>query len=35
MSERLSSWRFAALWVIAFVTAAGYLAGNIPWEKIL
>ena len=35
MSERLPFWRFAAIWIIAFIAVAGYLAGNIPWEKIL
>lgn len=35
MTERLPVWRFVALWLIGIVAATGYLAGNIPWDKVL
>ena len=35
MTDKLSPLRFWALWAIGFVVAAGYLAGNFPWDKVL
>ena len=35
MALRLPAWRFLMLSVIALFFAAGYLAGNVPWDKIL
>ncbi|VVO55109.1 hypothetical protein PS870_00495 [Pseudomonas fluorescens] len=35
MAMKMSAWRFVLLCTIGFVFAAGYLAGNVPWDKIL
>lgn len=35
MAFRLPAWRFLLLSMIALLVAAGYLAGNVPWDKVL
>jgi hypothetical protein len=35
LAYRLPAWRFLVLSVIALLVAAGYLAGNVPWDKLL
>lgn len=32
---KLPAWRFLLLSSVALLVAAGYLAGNIPWDKVL
>lgn len=32
---KLPAWRFVLLSTIALVFAAGYFAGNVPWDKLL
>jgi len=35
MTDKLSPPRFWALWLIGIVLAAGYLSGNLPWDRLL
>jgi hypothetical protein len=35
MTDKLSPPRFWALWLIGIMLAAGYLSGNLPWDKLL
>jgi len=35
MTDKLSPPRFWALLLIGIVLAAGYLSGNLPWDRLL
>lgn len=35
IAMKLPAWRFLLLSTIALLVAAGYLAGNVPWDKVL
>lgn len=35
MATRMPTWRFVLLYALGVIVAVGYLAGNIPWDKIL
>ncbi|WP_164486451.1 hypothetical protein [Pseudomonas chlororaphis] len=35
IAVKLPTWRFLLLSTIALIVAAGYLAGNVPWDKVL
>lgn len=35
MAMKMPAWRFVLLCMLGMIVAVGYLAGNIPWDKIL
>ncbi|MFU5807208.1 hypothetical protein ACM7T9_29345 [Pseudomonas aeruginosa] len=35
MADKLPALRFWGIWLSFLIAAAGYAAGNVPWEKVL